>query len=194
MSTSEVQSTIEQWATPLMQRGVIVRLEIKRWRGNKRISPEELGIDEKDDSWISFKHYMSLGTRKLLTRDVESKLSNIDNKSRKNLKDHSFETVWGRFVPCTMFKDWQENDKKINKEYFEVAEEISSSFDKVKDKVIEDYKGYCYKIWKGGAVHGSGWKTYQEYEDYFISKIENEIISASQFKKSFEYKRFGVDN
>lgn len=118
LSTDDVRSTIYQWATPLMEKGIIVRLEIKRWRGTKRISPEELGIDENDSRWNEFKEYMSLGVRNLLDRRTNNRINAIENRARKLLKDYSFETVWGHFVPCTMFSEWQDKDKEIQKDYF----------------------------------------------------------------------------
>lgn len=189
LSVSDVRSTLYQWATPLMEKGIIVRLEIKRWRGTKRISPEELGIDENDRRWLEFKSYMSLGTRHLLTRKTNNTINAVENKARKLLKEYSFETIWGYFVPCTLFAEWQDKDKEIQKEFYELADKIEKEFEDIKSQVLADYRIYCRKIWDDGAVTRS-FSDYETYEHYFLKKIENEIITAEEFRNSFEYNTF----
>jgi len=186
LSVSDVRAEIHQWATPLMEKGVIVKLEVRRWRGTKKISPEEFGIDENDKRWIEFKEYMFLGTRSLLTRKTNSRINTIENKARKLLKDYSFETIWGHFVPCTLFVEWQDKDKEIQKEFYDLADELEQNFDKITDKVIRDYKSYCKKVWNDGNARG-GFRSYEAYEYDFIKKIKNEIITATEFRKSFKY-------
>jgi len=186
ISQNDVRSTVFQWATPLMEKGIIVKLEVKRWRGTKSISPEELGIDESDSSWEDFKDYLSLGSRSLLPKKVNSKINVVENRARSLLKSFSFETMWGRFVPCTMFAEWQDKDKDVQKSYYELADSLKDQFDEIKKEVILHYRKYCKKIWEDGVVT-SNWKNYLDYEKYFISKIEEEIIDPNSFRESFKY-------
>lgn len=187
-----LKTVFEDWAIPLFRRGVIVSLSLKRWRGVGKIHDDEIGMDESDQEWLDFsKEYFKLGTKNLLPQEVLSRINNVDSKARRNLSSHSIQTAWGRFVPCTAFSEWDDENKKIKKEYFDVSRSIYNKYDTYVEKTINDYKKYCRKIWDD---HKSDkiirYKTFNEFENNIIGNLKSQIINADSFLGSFEYETY----
>jgi hypothetical protein len=186
-----INTSGEQWAIPLIKRGVIVKVEIKYWRARKTLSESEIGINMNEKFWGKFsKEYISLGTKALLPRDVLGKIKAFENVSRKNLKDNSFETVWGHFVPCTMFFDWKQKNNELEEEFKKIIEEIVEKYDESTEKVIQEYSNFCKNLWDSGNVNRETWSDYDSFKSSFLTKIKSEIITKESFRQYSEYNTF----
>ena len=111
----------------LMQRGVIVQLHIGRFRGLKRVTREDLGLGElSDEEYFFFREYVSLGQKKLLPPRITRQFDRIDGRARDCLEVHSYQTAFGRFVPCTAYPGFKERIEGLRKEYFETRDAFLS--------------------------------------------------------------------
>lgn len=186
LGTNEIHALIEDWAVPLMQRGIVVRLEIGRWRGTAKIDPEELGLANiRDDDWYDFsKDYLKMGRKLIMPKEVMDRFARIEALARVNLERNSFDTIWGRFVPCTVFKEWREINENIKKQYFNVADEVLKDYDKIKEQVLEKYKIYARVLFEKSLSD----LTYDEFEKRLLKDIQNKMHSPESFRKSFEFE------
>ena len=184
---SQLKEHAENWIVALMEKGIVVNIDIKRWRANTKINPDEVGIDETNNEFSKYEdNYMTLGYKKLLPKNVLKEISKIETKSRKNLKDRSIKTVWGYFVPHTSFIDWKEANDEIRKDFFDMAEQISVRWKEIVEEVCGDYLKYINSIYINKL---SG----QELTDTITSLVNNFrslIISVDDFRRSFEYETY----
>jgi len=188
IDVEEVTSIVEDWATPLMRRGIVVKLSIKRWRATQRISKGDTGLNSKDSNWMEFStNYLSLGKKFLLPVESLSLLNRIENRGRANLKECSYDTVWGHFVPYNSYAEWKERNEEIKKEYFELANEMSLNYNTLVSEVLEEYKKHAKILYDSIEVP---LEKYDSFEKDYLNKIKESIISAEKFRASFEYECF----
>lgn len=185
--SGKVKKYTEDWVAALMEKGVVVKLEINRWRANSGVNPDEIGVDSNNPNYIQYQQdYLSLGTKKLLPKKILKEISKIEGKARKNLKDHSIKTVWGLFVPHSSFEDWKKKDDEIRKEFFLKAQSIADIWTDLQKEVCENYNKFLLSTIKGKGED-------PDYEDkikVLMSDFKDDIINADDFLKSFEYETF----
>ena len=184
LKPEEIREHIEDWAIPLMTKGIIVRLNIKRWRGRSKIEPEELGIDRIDEQWESFSdEYINYGSKLLLPKRILKRMNNVECSARRNIKEYSFDTVWGQFVPCSVFDEWKTKNEEIKEKYIKEARLIYDDYESIIKEVIEEYKQMATKTYKRAKMT----EDYTSFENRFIDNIKREIISKEDFLESLDY-------
>lgn len=187
----KIRAHYENWAVPLMQQGVIVKLEIGRWRAEKKIDFKEILFDIKIENSKFFNEYFELGKKHLFPMKINRFLNGIETKARKCLKDFSLKTVWGRFLPHTSFQSWQEENEKIKKEYFEAAKKVFDDYAEIKKEVLEEYSKYFDRFY---AVYEDKMKskslTLESFKKQMMASIEKSILSSDEFYSSFYYDAF----
>lgn len=188
-----LKKNTEDWVSALMEKGVVVSLEIKRWRANSKVEADEIGIDGMRPSFIKYdEEYLNLGTKKLLPKSVLKEISSIESRARKNLKERSLDTPWGHFVPHTSFREWKEQNDVIRIDYFNKANEIASRWEELKEEVCQDYLEFVTSTYKDKIALAT-----EEEKAEINAKIsslrsnfEAEIITAEKFREEFEYDCF----
>jgi len=191
INPEKIQTTMEQWALPLLRRGIIVRIEIKYWRARKKLSASDIGFENDNNFIQSFsENYLNFGTKLLLPKSVMNRIKAAEEQSRKNLIDHSFDTVWGRFVPCTMFSEWKERDEVCKKSFQSLRDDICENYYAYVEEIIQEYKVFCSILWKEGNINKTKWGDYQNFENDFLTGIRSNILSKENFKESFKYNSF----
>lgn len=164
----------------IINKGILVNLEIKRWRASTSLSEEDLGIViNKEDIDSVQKEYLSLGKRNLLPKDKIDALNNLESLARNNLIRNSYSTPWGRFVTEAKWKSWKEKNAEIKEQYLNLGKEIAQNSDDLFKQVLEDYMKIAPAIY--GRTIGRG-STYPSEE--WIDKYKNKIISKFPDKQT----------
>jgi len=184
----KLKRNVEEWIVALMNKGVVVSLEIKRWRANSKVSPDEVGIDDSKPEYSEYKEkYLTLGNKKLLPKRVLKEIASIENRARKNLEDHSIETVWGRFIPHTSFKEWKDNNDGIRAEFFNKANEIATNWLPLGEEVINDYENFISSNYEDKTKHK---EEIEETKRGLVEDLKREMITPEHFVFTFDYEVF----
>jgi len=187
-SKEQIVSIVEDWATPLMRRGIIVKLSIKRWRATQKIEHSDTGLNSEDSEWRRFSsQYLKLGKKVLLPFHALSSLNRIESRSRSNLKECSYDTVWGRFVPYNSYAEWRVRNEQIRDDYFLAADEMVKRYPELIEEVLDEYRQHAKTLFYSVEKREG---PYEEFEKQYIDEIRSSIISAEQFRASFEYDLF----
>jgi len=142
------QQLKDNWVLALMSRGIIVKIRISRWRGITSLDSDMLGLkffDEKSREF--FDKYVVLGIHKLLPPDIMNEFQRFDAVSRRNLENHSFDTVWGSFVPHTAFESWKLENERIKASYYQAAKNLAERYNEIVAYVREEYKNLAKDVW-----------------------------------------------
>ena len=183
ISVDELKSS---WAIALMTKGIVVRLKLSRWRASAPLRFDELGLKFEDDDAFKFmKKYVKLGSEKLLPPEISNELGTIEASARNNLKNHSFDTLWGDFVPYTAFTDWEEKNKVIEEDYFTAAKVLGEKYDDIVNVIRDEYKTMALDVW---ARQNPNVEAPQSFVDDFVFKIVEKIPSRTDIVKSFKYE------
>ena len=153
--SDNTQQLKNDWALSLMDKGVIVKLYISRWRGVAQLDPNQFGLKFNNDSVSFMKDYIVFGYESLLPSKIKKEIDAIDIKARLTLKEYSFETLWGRFVPFIAFEHWKKENDIIREKYLKIAKSIYDNYDdiiNIGNKIFKDIKEKTGQIIEGIVI------------------------------------------
>jgi hypothetical protein len=182
----EVQQYRNDWALALMSQGIIVKLTIARWRGFSNLTSDKLGLKFcTESSRKATDKYIQLGREKLLPPEIDKQICGIEQQARTNLKAHSFQTVWGYFVPFTAFDEWSAENEKIKQEFFGLSNLIGEQYYTILDTVKEAYSSISHDVW--GRLYTDGSIPPASFVSHFVNEIVSKIPSKIDIVSSFKY-------
>lgn len=175
------------WALTLMMQGIIVRLSISRWQGTARLKPEDLGLKIHSKDSEKFLHsYLTLGRQRLFPPDILASISASERTARRNLEEHSFNTVWGAFVPYTAFEEWYSENERCKEEFMAIAEDIGLRYDSIVLSVMAQYREWAKDVWKRMYPEDGG-EPPPSFTQDFASRMASKIPLAQDIVASFSY-------
>ena len=118
--------------------------------------------------------------------EVLNEIDTIERRSRENLSDYSFDTVWGKFVPFRAFSTWKQKNDEIRSDYIAAAKALGERYTEIVAFVKEDYKNLAKDVWARLYPESSGNPTASFIED-FVSKVIDKIPSQQEVVQSFSY-------
>jgi len=183
----DVEQFRNDWALALMSQGVIVKLSVHRWGGTAQLSFDELGVTFEDDETRQFmQKYIKLGTHKLLPPQVDREIRTVERLAKNNLSDHSFDTVWGKFVPFTAFDAWDTRNKEIRSDFIDVATSMGERYDDIVADIRVEYRRMAIDVW--GRLHPQS-KNHptESFVSAFLLDIIGKIPSRVDMVSSFAY-------
>ena len=175
------------WAMALMTKGVIANLTISRWRATTPLKAEELGLKFADPETCTFmKRYVRLGSEKLLPPEILNEFTIIESRARRNLDNHSFNTIWGRFIPYTAFNSWETENKQIEADFLEAAKCFGEKYPEIIGIVRTEYKKMAKDVW--ARINPDAGEAPQSYIDEFVSRVISRIPSRNDIVKTFKFR------
>lgn len=182
----DIQQFKNDWALALMSQGIIVRLSLSRWRGTAPLKSDELGLKYNDNDSINFmRKYVVLGHEKLLPPKIKQELDSVEASARINLKEYSFDTVWGKFVPYSAFDTWERENNRIRENYIKASISIGEKYDEIIQTIKDEYRNMAKDVWMR-LYHNQGNPT-ESFIENFISNIVAKIPSRNDLVASFKY-------
>jgi len=100
---TDIRSVRPEW-TRVMERMILVNLTVARWRGRKKIQWNEIGLPQD-----AFDPAYTPGVKRLLPRDVDQELDQLEQLARDLLQRLSYRTLFGFMLPKEKyfeFKAW----------------------------------------------------------------------------------------
>jgi hypothetical protein len=183
----EVNSWREDWALALMEKGLIVNLHISKWNSKTRLEYEDLGIIfNNEENRDFFNKYISLGHEKLFPPSVISEISSTEKRARDCLKNHSFDTVWGKFVPFSSFREWKRENELLKTEFFDLARGIGLKYNDIIKEVKLEYEKKARDVWRRTHPEDKN-EPPKSFLENFTSKVISKIPSREHIVSSFKY-------
>src|SRR6266536_3841863 len=109
----------------LIRDGVLVRLHIRRCRFSTRLVLEDIGVRVEDDTVREkLSKWLILGEKRLLPVAYMKSLSRIESSARYALKERSFRTELGAFVPSSAYITWRDTTESLKEQYLALRDDI----------------------------------------------------------------------
>lgn len=124
---SDIQVKMENFATRLMEGGVVVDIDIHRWTGMVRLQPSDLGLKDQVRS-----RAIKLGEKLLMPPTILRTLNSLTTQLRGNLEQNSYRTLWGRWIPAEAYKRWKMRHDQLVEEYLKIGQELADNVDTIK--------------------------------------------------------------
>lgn len=169
----DVQVVEPKWLS-LMRQGVIVELHIRRWRAKSRLTMDDLGLPNDDAA--EFSDLMKLGEKSLLPTKYIRRADSIESAARQWIESNSFETFWGRFIPCTKYEEFKVEIGNRRSGYMALRDEIDRDYAQIVKAHLLDYAKAARAAYRRRmALDGKALLKSNITEDAFVKSFVNAI-------------------
>lgn len=174
-----------------LQKGVIVDIQIRRYRGMTTLDFAELGINEESSEMFKqfLSKYIRPGQKRLIPSAIEGHLRSIESQARQNLKDHSFSCdalgEGGKFVPVSAYRDFKAENERLCAEFYQVREEFADNYDAIIERVRKDYKVLAENLYR--QSHPEAKRINRKFVNQFVDSIVSQIPPKEDIVETFTY-------
>jgi hypothetical protein len=166
------QSNNNSLLDAVCRRGVLVATSVRYWRGCKRLTPEDLGLDPANVS----ERLIQLGHKHLIPRDALQAFALIESRVQATVESSSFPFLGGigRFVPNPRLADLKDKLDALEKEFYHATVEFVAGYRPLREKALAE--------WREAARHLNG------DADKLIATIEQSFPPEGQLSKRFAFE------
>ncbi len=163
-------------STPLLdavcRRGVLVATSVRYWRGCKKLSPEDLGLDPAHVS----DRLIQLGHKRLIPRDALQPFALIESRVQATVESSSFPFLGGigRFVPNPRLGELNDKLEKLRDEFREATLDFVAGYGPLRETALTE--------WREAAQHLNG------SAERLIATIEQSFPPAGDIAKRFAFE------
>lgn len=174
-----------------LQKGVIVDIQIRRYRGMTTLDFAELGINEEASEVFKqfLAKYIRPGQKRLIPSAIEGHLRSIESQARQNLKEHSFPCdalgEGGKFVPVSAYRDFKEENERLCAEFYQVRNEFAENYDAIIERVRRDYKVLAENLYR--QSHPDAKRMNRKFVNQFVDSIVSQIPPKEDIVETFTY-------
>lgn len=176
----------------LMQKGVIIKLRIRRWRAKAKLDLADLGLADQDDSELD--ELINLGDKYLLPPALVKQLDSIETSARFAIEKRGFETFWGWFIPENAYPEWKSENEIWKAKYYSIRDQIVRDYDQNKADLMLAYRKAARLAYRRMQALSPERMTLAErlnedtFVNRFIGKLSSLIPSPNRIYASFNYE------
>jgi hypothetical protein len=176
----------------LMREGVVVKIHVRRWRAKSRLDLTDLGLPSESDDLIG--DLLNLGDKRLLPKDLASRLEAIESAGRKALDRNGFATFWGTFVPANNFDTWKTENDTQKQRYLAARNDLRDSYTDIVAQLTDAYRGAARAAFRRAKALDLRSMTRQDLLDEalfvttFVRRITAQIPAENQVYDSFGWE------
>lgn len=129
------------------RRGVLVATSVRFWRGCKKLTAEDLGLDPNKVS----DRLIQLGHKRLIPREALSKFSLVESRAHALVESASFPFLGGiaRFVPNPRLADVVEKLARLRQEFTSETEDFVAGYSLLREKALAEWRTAANHLGEG---------------------------------------------
>ena len=155
--------------------GNLVDVHVSIWTAKKKLTPEDLGLNETD-----FNNTINLGSKKLIPAEVITRLRRYESRARNLLINYSFPFVFGsaRFIPKKKFIKFAEKMESIINDFNNEADNLVKHYSQYRTIMRQEYTQLAHEAYRRKykldrkSIQGRGKKSQENYINTFLERIE----------------------
>lgn len=144
----DIRVRMDATATQLARKGILVELKIARERFELQLDAEDLGIEAKDEYRDFLDEYVKLGRRRLIPVSYLRNLDAIEVRARRLLKESSFNTAWGHFVPYQVYDELRRRLEGLRADYKRLHDRILEDYDSIRTSTYMKYREAAQEVYR----------------------------------------------
>jgi hypothetical protein len=178
--------------------GNLVDVDVSIWTAMRKLTPEDLGLNEND-----FSNTISLGSKKLIPAEAITKLKRYESRTRNMLIDYSFPFAFGgaRFIPKKKFLQFAQKMELLIQDFNLEADNLVKHYASYKIHMRQEYTELATRAYKRKfkldrkSIEGRGRKSLNVFIDNFLSRIEECYPHEDDIRSKFRisYTVYKVD-
>jgi len=150
----------------MIQRMIKMRVEIGRWRGMTKLSPEDLGLNGNTEE------VMRLGHKFLIPKSLINELDRIDTAARRAIYKWGFALQLWTLVPLANHAKVMAALDDLRTEYFGVLDKMMAEYAENKAAIIEEYRTFIME---------------NDVDERLLQVVIDKIPLPSEIKTSFYF-------
>ncbi len=182
----DIRVRMDATATRLARQGVLVDLKIARERFELRLDAEDIGIEARDDYREFLDEYVRLGRRRLIPVSYLKSLDAAEMKARRVLKESSFETAWGRFVPYQVYNELRSKLEDLKAEYRLLHERIIDDYPSIRHSTYTKYREAAHEVYRT-LQKNSGAMVPEDFIENFVFRVMNAFPGPEEIEASYKF-------
>ncbi|MCL6477498.1 MAG: hypothetical protein K6T65_03705 [Peptococcaceae bacterium] len=186
----DIRVRLDATATSLARKGVLVDLKIARERFELRLDAEDLGIKASDPGYREFlDEYVRLGRRRLIPVRYLRSLDAVETGARRLLRESSFQTAWGRFVPYQVYGELRRRLEEMSDEYRRLNGRILENYDSIRLSTEMKYREAAREVYR--TLHkDAGAGVPEDFTANFVFRVMSKFPGRAEIEESC---RFEID-
>jgi len=186
----DISVRLDVTATGLARKGVLVELKIARERFELRLDAEDLGIKANEPGYREFlDEYVRLGRRRLIPVRYLRNLDAVETNARRLLRESSFQTVWGRFVPYQVYSELRRRLEEMSEEYRRLNQRILENYDSIRFSTETKYREAAREVYRT-LQKDPGASVPEDFVANFIFRVMSKFPGREEIGESC---RFEID-
>jgi hypothetical protein len=180
----------------LIQDGVLVRLHIRRCRFSTRLVLEDIGVRVDDDEVREkLSKWLILGEKRLLPVAYMKALARIESSARYALKERSFRTELGAFVPSSAYIPWRDTTEDLKTQYEALRDDIIANHRSLTRQVLAEYEVIAADTYQRlrGTHPGLVTEAQEQFVTNYCNRITSQIPSPDRIQETFDFKYLLID-
>ncbi len=181
----------------LLADGVLIQLHIRRCRFSTRLTLEDIGVKVDDDSVREkLSKWLVLGEKRLLPVVYMKALGRIESSARYALKERSFRTELGAFVPSSAYIGWRESTEELKKRYLALRDDIIANHRALTRQVLTEYEVIAADTYQ--RLRSTHPAVLTESQEQFVitysNRITSQIPSPQRIRDTFDFTYLLIDS
>ena len=166
------QHNHQQLLDAVCRRGVLIATSVRYWRGCKKLSPEDLGLDPAHVS----DRLIQLGHKRLIPKEALQAFALIESRVQATVEGSSFPFLGGigRFVPNPRLGELNDRIEKLRDEFREATLVFVAGYGPLRESALAE--------WREAAHHLNG------SAERLIATIEQSFPPAGEIAKRFAFE------
>jgi hypothetical protein len=175
----------------LLQDGVMVKLHIRHCGFTTRLELADLGV-RVQDATVQEKvaRWLILGSKRLLPEAYMQALTHLESRARYVLKERSFRTELGAFVPSTTYTAWREATETLRTQYFALRDELIAHHREMVRQVLAEYEVIATDTYQRLAITYPDLVTESQahFTATYCDRIALAIPSPERIQETFDFR------
>jgi hypothetical protein len=186
----DISVRLDATATSLARKGVLVDLKITRERFELRLDAEDLGIKASEAGYREFlDEYVRLGRRRLIPVRYLRSIDAVETNARRLLRESSFQTVWGRFVPYQVYSELSRRLEEMGGEYRRLNDRILENYDSIRLFTETKYRDAAREVYRT-LQKDAGASVPEDFVENFGFRVMSKFPGRAEIEESC---RFQID-
>ncbi len=170
---------LDNLTVALQEKGVLIVVSVRRWRGRRKLRPEDLGLSPEDIDDDMF----TLGQKHLVSPDTIRRFGVLESRARQLVENTGFPFLSiARYVPNNMLDDLLVGLDDIKEDFDMAVELFIADYDAVRADALQRWRAYA-------AAHKLD-------EQKLILAVEKALPSPKELRAKFAFSTliFQVDS
>lgn len=136
----------DQLLSVLTREGVLIKVSVSYWRGQKKLRPEDIGLERKDLS----DRLISLGHKRLLPKDCLQELALIEGRAHALVEGNTFPFLngLGHFLPNAKLAEVTAKLEDLEREFWAAKEGFLKKYSSLRQGASREWRKMAEKLVK----------------------------------------------